>query len=115
MFLVRRTLTASLMIALCSACLIRSATASVRSDLWDSDDHADRYALLNVHRSKNGRIAFVRSQDILTANADGTDVINLTNGQGTNSEPAYSPDGSRIAFVSDRDGNREIYTMNTVG
>ncbi|HET8712432.1 MAG TPA: LpqB family beta-propeller domain-containing protein [Gemmatimonadales bacterium] len=31
------------------------------------------------------------------------------------SEPAFSPDGSRIAFVSQRDGNAEIYVMNADG
>ena len=30
-------------------------------------------------------------------------------------EPAVSPDGSRIAFVSARDGNPEVYTMNADG
>jgi uncharacterized protein YjdB len=30
-------------------------------------------------------------------------------------EPAVSPDGSRIAFVSARDGNPELYTMNADG
>ena len=29
--------------------------------------------------------------------------------------PSWSPDGSQIAFVSDRDGNWEIYTMNVDG
>jgi Tol biopolymer transport system component len=29
--------------------------------------------------------------------------------------PAWSPDGSRIAFVTDRDGNFEIYVMNVDG
>jgi len=31
------------------------------------------------------------------------------------SDPAFSPDGSRIAFVSLRDGNAEIYVMNADG
>ncbi len=30
-------------------------------------------------------------------------------------EPAPSPDGSRIAYVTDRDGNAEIYVMNADG
>jgi len=30
-------------------------------------------------------------------------------------DPAWSPDGSKIAFVSDRDGNREIYVMDANG
>jgi TolB protein len=33
----------------------------------------------------------------------------------TASDPAFSPDGSRIAFVSLRDGNAEIYVMNADG
>jgi len=38
-------------------------------------------------------------------------------GQGTNSEPDWSPDGTEIAFVSDRDGTNalQIYVMNADG
>jgi Tol biopolymer transport system component len=34
---------------------------------------------------------------------------------GLESEPQWSPDGSRIVFTSRRDGNREIYVMNSDG
>jgi dipeptidyl aminopeptidase/acylaminoacyl peptidase len=34
---------------------------------------------------------------------------------GSATEPAFSPDGSRIAFVSQRDGNGEVYVMNADG
>jgi Tol biopolymer transport system component len=32
-----------------------------------------------------------------------------------NTEPSFSPDGSKILFISNRDGNREIYVMNADG
>ena len=46
-----------------------------------------------------------------------TDLRRVTPPQDTavSSEPAFSPDGSRIAFVSTRDGNPEIYTMDADG
>jgi TolB protein len=40
---------------------------------------------------------------------------NPTKGVGTNYLPVFSPDGTRIAFMSARDGNPEIYVMNADG
>jgi Tol biopolymer transport system component len=48
-------------------------------------------------------------------NADGTSVTNLTNHPANDGNIAWSPDGSRVAFVSDRDGNFEIYTIDATG
>ena len=47
--------------------------------------------------------------------ADGQQVQRLTNTTANDITPAWSPDGSRIAFASDRDGNLEIYVMNADG
>ncbi|MBN1430502.1 MAG: PD40 domain-containing protein [Anaerolineae bacterium] len=41
--------------------------------------------------------------------------LRLTNDPAYDYEPTWSPDGSRIAFVSERDGNPEIYIMNADG
>ena len=51
------------------------------------------------------------------------DIYSLTNGVPTkltaheadDRNPVYSPDGQKIAFASDRDGNWEIYVMNSDG
>jgi Tol biopolymer transport system component len=39
----------------------------------------------------------------------------LTRGPASDLHPAWSPDGTRIAFVSDRDGDWEIYVINVDG
>jgi Ca2+-binding RTX toxin-like protein len=48
-------------------------------------------------------------------NADGTAESRLTDNPALDGEPAFSPDGQRIAFRSHRDGQAEIYVMNADG
>lgn len=49
-------------------------------------------------------------------NSDGSAQTRLTNNPERDEEPAFSRDGSKIAFVSERDGgNKEIYIMNAGG
>ncbi len=48
-------------------------------------------------------------------NADGSDQTNLINDPAVDSAPTWSPDGAKIAFYSDRDGNTEIYVINADG
>jgi uncharacterized repeat protein (TIGR01451 family) len=52
--------------------------------------------------------------EIYRMNADGSGVTRLTD-VGSDLMPVYSPDGSKIAFTTDRDGNWEIYSMNADG
>lgn len=66
-----------------------------------------------------GKIVFVSTRDgtseIYIMNADGSNVVRLTNNSAEERDPVWSPDGQKIAFVSDREGNEEIYTMNADG
>jgi TolB protein len=39
----------------------------------------------------------------------------LTVGSEANRSPTWSPDASRIGFISRRDGNQELYAMNADG
>jgi TolB protein len=71
----------------------------------------------------NGKIAFVTGLDpnfdIYAMNADGTGQTNITNnGSSWNTQPAWSPDGQRIAFSAHNTYNPnsfDIYTMNADG
>lgn len=69
---------------------------------------------------KLGRIAFSNNGDIYTMNLDGSDETNLTakelDGDFFNYAPAWSRDGKRIAFASDREGRDDlIHVMNADG
>ena len=46
---------------------------------------------------------------------EGSDVTRLTHDQGVDANPAWSPDGLRIAFDRSRNGARQIYLMNADG
>ena len=61
------------------------------------------------------RIAFRRFGEIHAMNADGTEVIQLTDSGGKTGAPSWSPDGSSIFYSSGRSGNSEIYRMNSDG
>ena len=56
-------------------------------------------------------IAFVSGGDIWTVPANGGEAHLLVSHPATESRPAYSPDGSKLAFVSTRTGAGDIYVL----
>ena len=48
-------------------------------------------------------------------NIDGSKQTRLTDNPASDANPGWSPDGKKIVFHTDRDGNREIYVMNADG
>lgn len=69
--------------------------------------------------SVDGRIAFagVKSGgfDIYSIAPDGTELARLTDDPGDDNWPTYSPDGTKMAFFSNRDGTDGIWVMNADG
>ncbi len=53
--------------------------------------------------------------DIFLVSLDGSEPVNLTNHPANDAFPAWSPDGSLVAFVSDRSGADALYFMNADG
>ncbi len=93
----------------------------------------DRY-LYVPHQYANGPIAAVdlgnlalrysivftsdrggEGQQIYVMDGDGRDVRRLTNNHASDRCPRWSPDGKRIAFISDRDGPRKICMTDRAG
>lgn len=99
---------------------LRRLTHSPKDDrdpAWSPD--GDKIAFTT---DRNARLA--EQDDVYVMEADGSHQTRLTENQappkadaslGTDFGPTWSPDGSRIAFTSGRDGNFELYVMNADG
>jgi Tol biopolymer transport system component len=62
-----------------------------------------------------GTLVFAKSGDIWAMHADGSGLTQLTTDPGVDRKPHWSPDGTQIAFASNRTGNFEIWVMNSDG
>jgi Tol biopolymer transport system component len=62
-----------------------------------------------------GKVVYSTEGDIYVMNADGSNVTRLTTDPAEDFDPAWSPDGARIAFRSHRDGDEEVYLMDADG
>jgi TolB protein len=67
----------------------------------------------------SGMLAFVSERDgpsnIYVANLDGTGIVNLSAPNADETDPAWSPDGQRIAFVRGSNWDTNIHIMNADG
>src|SRR3990170_4856927 len=82
-----------------------------------SDSNDENYS----NKQEQYKIVFASRMDrlgtaeIYIMNTDGTDKRRVTYNSADDYDPAWSPDGSKIAFWSVRDGNGEIYIINADG
>jgi tricorn protease len=61
------------------------------------------------------QIVFVYAGDLWTVPRDGGDAKRLTSGAGIETNPAFSPDGSQIAFTGEYDGNVDVFVIPAEG
>jgi Tol biopolymer transport system component len=79
-----------------------------RDSSWSPD--GKKIAFASSFRDVNGHD--LKGEIYVMNAADGTNITRLTNNIDFDRSPSWSPDGEKIAFTSDRDGNTEIYVMN---
>lgn len=76
---------------------------------------SDPPLLLQRPAISSSQIAFVYAGDLWIVNRNGGDAQRLTAGVGLESYPVFSPDGERIAFASEYEGNLEVYIIPASG
>jgi Tol biopolymer transport system component len=95
---------------------LRLTTVNPADDL-DPDWSPDATRIIFSSDRDDDPNALSDSPDIFVMNADGSNVVKLTEKEKVfgDFEPSWSADGARIAFTSNRDGNLEIYVMSSDG
>lgn len=110
--------------ALLVVCVLTGAAGLASKDprLLGVDDLFNLELAIDPQISPDGkRIAYVRRfadiradrrrSNLWLVNADGTGHRPLTTGDVSDTSPRWSPDGSQLAFVSDRDGRSQIWRL----
>jgi len=91
-----------------------------RADRFQPQDVFELERVVDPRISPDGQqVVYVRSSfDVMTdrgrgslwiINSDGTDHRPLTSGSASYSQPRWSPDGNRLAYVSNQDGRSQVY------
>ena len=76
----------------------------------------DEASWISLDVSPNGQtIVFDILGDLYTIPIAGGKATRITSGMGWDQQPRYSPDGSQIVFVSDRNGSKNVWIANADG
>src|SRR5579863_1654050 len=76
---------------------------------------ADQSLLLQKPTVNKTHIVFSYAGDLWSVPRDGGEATRLTVGQGIETDPIFSPDGSLIAFQGEYEGNRDVYVIPAEG
>ena len=96
----RARLTPSMLLTVLLATAVSAQTSATRPSFAEPALSPDR-----------SEIAFVSGSDIWTVPAAGGEARLLVSHAANESRPIYSPDGKRLAFLSSRSGNGDIYVL----
>jgi len=73
------------------------------------------HLLLQKPALSRTQIVFVYAGDLWSVPREGGDARRLTTGAGVETNPVFSPDGARIAFTGEYDGNVDVFVLPAAG
>lgn len=76
---------------------------------------ADEPLLLQKPALGKTQIVFVYAGDLWSVPRTGGSAVRLTSSNGYETNPAFSPDGTQIAFTGQYDGNVDVFVMPAIG
>ena len=86
------------------------AIKNVSAPQFSPDGKWVSYSISEWDRENNRRVSH-----IFLVSANGGNAIKLTNGEKGENGAQWSPDGTRIAFLADRDKGNQIWVINATG
>lgn len=108
------------------SCIV--VTGNLFSQNWSPDQLLKLKNITSVQISPNGdKVLFTLREAIMTedrseyinqiwmVNADGSNAIQLSHTDKNTSNPKWSPDGTSYAFISNRDGKSNLYSISFFG
>jgi Tol biopolymer transport system component len=81
---------------------------------WNSDGSKMVYSG-DQFNDVSGHTVYAGHTELYTAAADGSGVRQLTDDRADDSQPAWSPDGERLVFTSNRGDSRHLWIVNADG
>jgi len=109
-------------LSLCEGALAQARRAAADKGTLNKETFMDMESVSNPAISPDGKqIVFTRSwvdkvkdervSNLWIVDVDGSRTRELTSGTWRDSGPVWSPDGKRIAFLSDRDGTNQLHVL----
>src|SRR5215472_710337 len=97
-----------------TAVVLSLVTAAINVDSLSAQSSSQPHIFQHPALSKD-LICFGYAGDLWTVPRAGGKATRLTTGVGIETAPAFSPDGSTIAFTGDYDGNTDVFTIPAAG